>query len=62
LFHNEGYVEPDKPTRFCRTCADKAFGLVMDIQEFISDKPECNDMTVEDFIYYLLDFSQGKED
>lgn len=40
----------------------KASGLVMDIQEFISDKPECNDMTVEDFIYYLLDFNQGKVD
>lgn len=40
----------------------KASGLVMDIQEFISDRPWCNDMTVEDFIYYLLDFNQGKED
>ena len=39
----------------------KASGLAMDIQEFTSDKPECNDMSVEDFVYYLLDYSQGKE-
>ena len=40
----------------------KASGLAMDIQEFISERPECNDMTVEDFIYYLFDYAQGKED
>lgn len=39
----------------------KASGLAMDIQEFVSDRTECNDMTVEDFVYYLLDFSQGNK-
>lgn len=39
----------------------KASGLAMDIQEFTSDKPDCNDMTVEDFIYYLLDYATGRE-
>lgn len=38
----------------------KASGLAMDIQEFTGGHPECNDMTVEDFVYHLLDFS-GKE-
>lgn len=38
----------------------KASGLAMDIQEYTSDKPECNDMRVEDFVYYLLDYAQGK--
>ena len=37
----------------------KASSLAMDIQEFVSDKPECNEMSVEDFIYYLLDYSRG---
>ena len=32
----------------------------MDIQEFTSDHSECNDMSVEDFVYYLLDYSQSK--
>lgn len=40
----------------------KASGLAMDIQEFTSDKPDCNDMTVEDFVYYLLDYANGRED
>ena len=39
----------------------KASGLAMDIQEFTSERPDCNDMTVEDFVYYLLDFAQGME-
>ena len=37
----------------------KASGLATDIQEFTSERPECNDMTVEDFVYYLFDFSRG---
>lgn len=28
----------------------------------MNQRPDCNDMTVEDFVYYLLDFAQGKED
>jgi len=40
----------------------KASGLASDIQEFICERPDCNNMTVEDFVYYLLDFAQGKED
>lgn len=40
----------------------KASGLAMDIQEYISERPDCNNMTVEDFVYHLLDFAQGKED
>lgn len=40
----------------------KASSLAMDIQEFTSDKPECNDMSVEDFVFYLLDFARGIED
>lgn len=40
----------------------KASGLAMDIQEFTSDKPDCNDMTVEDFVYYLLDYANVRED
>ena len=39
----------------------KASGLAMDIQEFTSDKPDCNDMTVEDFVYYLLDYAYERE-
>lgn len=39
----------------------KASGLAMDIQEFTSERPDCNDMTVTDFVYYLLDFAQGME-
>lgn len=23
LFNNEGYIEPNKPTKFCRTCAHR---------------------------------------
>lgn len=38
----------------------KAESLAMEIQEFTSDRPDCNDMTVENFVYYLLDYSQGK--
>ena len=38
----------------------KASDLAMDIQEFTSERPECNDMTVDDFVYYLLDYTQGK--
>lgn len=30
--------------------------LAMLIQEFVIDKPECNEMSVEDFVFYLLDF------
>ena len=30
----------------------------MDIQEFTAGYPECNGMTVEDFVYHLLDFSR----
>ena len=40
----------------------KASGLAMDIQKFASERPKCNDMTVEDFVFYLLDYAQGKED
>jgi len=40
----------------------KASGLACDIQEFTSERPECNYMTVDDFVYYLLDYAQGKED
>ena len=36
----------------------KASGLAMDIQEFTSERPECNDMSVEDFVFYLLDFAR----
>lgn len=39
----------------------KASDLALDIQEFISERPDCNDMTVENFVYYLCDFAQGKE-
>ena len=39
----------------------KASGLAMDIQEFTSERLECNDMTVEDFVFYLLDYAQEKE-
>lgn len=38
----------------------KASSLAMDIQEFTSDHSECNDMSVEDFVYYLLDYSRSK--
>ena len=37
----------------------KAAKLAMDIQEFTDGHQECNDMTVEDFVYHLLDFSRG---
>jgi hypothetical protein len=40
----------------------KASGLAMDIQEFTSERPECNNLTVEDFVIYLLDYAQAKED
>ena len=40
----------------------KASGLAMDIQEFTSERPECNNLTVEDFVFYLLDYAQAKED
>lgn len=40
----------------------KASSLAMDIQEFTSDHSECNDMSVEDFVYYLLDYANGRED
>lgn len=23
LFNNQGYIEPEKPTKFCRTCAHR---------------------------------------
>ena len=36
----------------------KASELAMDIQEFTSERPECNDMSVEDFVFYLLDFAR----
>jgi len=36
----------------------KASRLAMDIQEFTAGYPECNGMTVEDFVYHLLDFSR----
>ena len=39
----------------------KASGLAMDIQEFVCERPECNDMTVEDFVFYLLDYAQGNK-
>jgi len=38
----------------------KAEGLAMDIQEFTSGHPHCNDMSVEDFVFYLLDFYKGE--
>lgn len=38
----------------------QASSLAMDIQEFTSDHSECNDMSVEDFVYYLLDYSQSQ--
>ena len=37
----------------------KASSLAMDIQEFTSEHQECNDMTVEDFVYYLLDYARN---
>ena len=40
---------------------NKASGLAMDIQEFTSENPDCNNMTVEDFVYYLLDYANGRE-
>lgn len=36
----------------------KAPGLAMDIQEFTAGHSECNGMIVEDFVFYLLDFSR----
>ena len=39
--------------------SEKASRLYDAIQEFISDKPECNGMTVEDFGYHLLDIAKG---
>ena len=41
---------------------EKAARLYDAIQEFISDNPEYNEMTVEEFGYTLLDISRGKED
>jgi len=38
----------------------KAEGLAMDIQEFTSGHPHCNDMSVEDFVFYLFDFYRGE--
>ena len=40
----------------------KASGLAMDIQEFTSDKPIFHEMTVEEFVYYLLDYASGRKD
>ena len=40
----------------------KASSLAMDIQEFTSERPECTNMRVEDFVFFLLDYAQGKED
>ena len=39
----------------------KASDLAMDIHEFTSDRPECHDMTVDQFLYYLLDVAEGKK-
>ena len=41
---------------------EKAARLYDAIQEFISDNPEYNEMTVEEFGYTLLDIISGKED
>lgn len=41
---------------------EKAARLYDSIQEFISDRPECKNMTVEEFGYTLLDISSGKDD
>lgn len=41
---------------------EKAARLYDSIQEFISDRPECNEMTVEEFGYTLLEISSGRED
>ena len=38
----------------------KAEELAMSIQEFTSSHTKCNDMKVEDFVYYLLDFYRGE--
>lgn len=37
---------------------EKAARLHDSIQEFISDRPECNEMTVEEFCYTLLEISR----
>lgn len=36
----------------------KAAALAMDIQEHIAGYPECSGMTVEDFVYHLLDIAK----
>ena len=41
---------------------EKAARLYDSIQEFISDRPEYNEMTVEEFGYTLLEISSGRED
>lgn len=33
----------------------RAENLALDIQEFLTARPECTSMMVEDFVYYLLD-------
>ena len=40
----------------------KASSLATDIQEFTSDHPELINISVEDFVYYLFDYSQGIKD
>ena len=34
----------------------QASGLAMDIQEWTSDNPGLGEMTVDDFVFYLLDY------
>lgn len=41
---------------------ERAQSLALDIQEYTAENPECNSMTVEDFIYYLLDFNKEIDD
>lgn len=38
----------------------KVENLAMEIQEFTCDHPECNNMTVEDFVFHLLDYHKSE--
>lgn len=39
----------------------KARNLALEIQSFTADNEECNEMTVEEFIFWLLDYKETEE-